>query len=93
MVPFPFLFICFIFSLIVLAGWIKDKRRSLIWANLSAFYGTIELLFFFIFFLSAFIIGKWIIGLISLASFFGYIITNICMYVIWKRKSKKDLEF
>lgn len=93
MVPFPFLFICFVFTLIVIAGWIKDWWWSLIMANLSAFYGLIELMLFFIYFVSAFIIGKWIIGLIVLVSFFSYIACNIWMYVIWKKRVRKDLEF
>ena len=51
------------------------------------------MLFFFIYFISAFIIGKWIIGIIVLFSYLFYICTNIIMYIIWKRKIKKDFEF
>ena len=93
MVPFPFLFICGCFFLIVLVGKIKDKRHSLFFANMSVLYGIIELPFILVYCIVSFVIVKWIIGLITFFALIPYIACNIAMFILFKKKTKNDKEF
>jgi len=83
MVPFPFLFVCGCFVLIVIAAKIKDKIHSKFFANLSAFYGFIEIPFLLLYSIVSFAIVKWIIGLIVLLSIAPYFAANIWMFIIF----------
>lgn len=93
MVPFPFLLVCGCFCLIVLAGKIKDWHHSLVFANLSGFFGIIELPFIIVYFIVSFSIVKWIIGLIAFLSIIPYIVSNIWMFFIFRKKTRNDKEF
>jgi amino acid transporter len=81
------------FFLIVLAGKIKSRHHSLVFANLSALFGFIEIIFMLVFTISAFAIISWIVGLITLFALFPYIGTNIWMFFIFKKKVKNDKEY
>ena len=61
--------------------------------NLQALIGLIELPFFFVYLLSAWLLVEWIVGIIVLLPFFCYLAANIWMFWVFREKTVKDPEF
>ena len=92
-VPFPFLILTLCLCLIVLGSYIKDKISTKILSCLIALIGPQELL------IQLLILGysggllKWIIFGLSVLSIIMLVITNIYMYVLYKREALQDPYF
>jgi hypothetical protein len=92
-VPFPYLFIALLLSLIVLAGKIKDKTHSRWLANFLALFGILEPFVMITLLISSAVIKEYIIAAISAGALFLHYIANMIMLIYYSKRTLTDPEY
>jgi hypothetical protein len=86
-VPFPFLIACGFFFFLVFASWLKDRRRSLFFANYLLLLGFIEPLLILTLIISSAVVGVYSSMAIFIAQYLVLIILNLTQFILFLKKT------
>lgn len=92
-VPFPFIIAALFFFFLVMASWLKDRRRSLFFANYLALLGLIEPLLIITLIISCIVIESYAAMALFILAFLTLVIYNITQFTLFMVRTRKDPDF